>query len=537
MKLAFCREPYPDELLYGYVCNVFEKNGRKSLEILPNSFNAHVRIVNSRGLTGLCENIENVTFPDIPTAVNMTPLGYLIDGLPEGKASKTAEAFVQPEETGSAHFDIKEPDYVCICPDCWEEDLQKYGEGYLHLSHNLPGVRTCTKHGKALVKIDKPSGRSYLRRLTLSHKEEIQTDDLESERTWTEEINRKNSKGLKLLKQSTCPSCGCTWVETEYSRKTEAGCPVCNAEFSEKEILQRRLNARFPDEYEVREENDSLKVFHKPCGTERKDVNALVYGDPKVCEGCLQLTPESLQKRYDPDGEKWKFLPIPEEERRRKRLTVKCQTCGHIFHPFSPIWSQEQKCPSCESKQERKEISETDPEYKVVGHYKDNRTPVKIRHLDCGTTFETSKNSFMRGCRCPLCTPRYSFADVEDAVHEYLPGWKVSQGEKRGTAVLTGNEETPLILNYQEIMIELKKDVSSVFPDKEGIYKEDPNTRRKIYDEIKLATKEKGFWTFSDGLFGKPVDRVTRNLVQNLCKAGYLERTGKGKYRINEQQA
>ena len=35
---------------------------------------------------------------------------------------------------------------VNICPLCMEEDIKKYGEPYLHRSHQLSGIETCYKH-------------------------------------------------------------------------------------------------------------------------------------------------------------------------------------------------------------------------------------------------------------------------------------------------------------------------------------------------------------------------------------------------------
>jgi len=45
----------------------------------------------------------------------------------------------------SGMFDSDKKCYK-ICPICFKEDRENYGEAYLHRNHNFPGVKTCYKH-------------------------------------------------------------------------------------------------------------------------------------------------------------------------------------------------------------------------------------------------------------------------------------------------------------------------------------------------------------------------------------------------------
>lgn len=57
---------------------------------------------------------------------------------------------------------VNEP--VRLCPLCLHEDVQKYGVPYIHLSHQMPSVRACSKHGVEDVRdeacIDRVSRRN-----------------------------------------------------------------------------------------------------------------------------------------------------------------------------------------------------------------------------------------------------------------------------------------------------------------------------------------------------------------------------------------
>jgi len=53
-------------------------------------------------------------------------------------------------KTGVAASSVKECDYFRFCPSCLLEDNQSKGEPYWHVSHHIPGVHMCLKHGSYL---------------------------------------------------------------------------------------------------------------------------------------------------------------------------------------------------------------------------------------------------------------------------------------------------------------------------------------------------------------------------------------------------
>ena len=66
MIFGFCRKPYPDEVLYGYVCSVFRQNGFRNVQQI-NDFIGFGKITADYavGLPFLKERIGNVSFPNV----------------------------------------------------------------------------------------------------------------------------------------------------------------------------------------------------------------------------------------------------------------------------------------------------------------------------------------------------------------------------------------------------------------------------------------------------------------------------------------
>ncbi|AWK50541.1 hypothetical protein DIC82_05600 [Clostridium beijerinckii] len=52
---------------------------------------------------------------------------------------------------------FKEEDNIKICPKCYEEDKEKYGEAYIHRNYQVPGNYICSIHEESLYKCSIPS--------------------------------------------------------------------------------------------------------------------------------------------------------------------------------------------------------------------------------------------------------------------------------------------------------------------------------------------------------------------------------------------
>ena len=538
MMLGVCRRPYPDELFYGYVRDVFRVNGFTSMQAIDDFIECgHIRVNSSTGLTVICDRMNNPTFPDIERAVAMTPYFAIIDTMPEGEQAKEAERMLFAESPAVPDHSWKIKNRVRICKKCWEEDKKKYGTGYLHLSHHLPGVQVCVNHACALHEVHLKGKRGLIYPLESYDWEEISVPDLRQGLLYALDALDAYDRNKYVLRRVVCDTCGKLYLEHSYSHDTLAGCPFCNQKMLAHEILQRRVDTRFPDEYEVEENVTSFSgayVTHKACGTTKQKIDSIIYGNATYCQECQLLTPKRLQQRFDPMKQHWEFHENSDADKKRKRISVTHLDCGHTSKLFMPAFKKKEDgyCPYCDSKTTSIDISEIDPEYEILGDYKNNREPVKFRHKTCGVVFETSKTSFLAGRKCPVCTPRLDFNAIQSAVAECTDsGYVITKSKRRGFV----NIKRPdgIILNqisYQIVIEDLKSNRPTFFPDRVQPYESKISVRKMIFDSVKEECVRKGYWCFADGINQEPVSRTMRNLVQDMARLGFIKRISTGRY-------
>lgn len=296
MMLGVCRRPYPDELFYGYVRTIFQKNGFRTISevdrILGNGLdNVHIRINYPTGLSKICDVVENVTFPNIEKAISMTPFGALAFELGDKGQARLSETMLQSEAPCVPAIPGIEKDEIHLCPECWKGDIARYGEGYLHLSHHLPKVKVCAKHGTALWKFKMEQKRALMKVVDIKNAVpiDIATQDIQQEiqRAKSMQDSYYSNKGVFLW--SICPDCGKAYLEHPYSRKTDCGCPFCNEGMPSLAIIRRRLKSLFDEEYDAEPGFSSINnvvVVHNPCGSRIRKLNILLYGEPEYCRKC-----------------------------------------------------------------------------------------------------------------------------------------------------------------------------------------------------------------------------------------------------------
>ena len=534
MKLGFCRKSYPDELFYSYVRSLCVENGILRLQDLEwyLRLKEFVRFngLYPSGLSLICDVVENATFPDVETALHMTPYFTDIDGLQAGQQAKLAEGILQP--CSAAVPDVKKRSRsLKICPMCYEMDKKEYGESYLHVMHQVKDVNVCFEHGCKLQTVVSTASRDLIGEYVFDSAIEM-IADIDTCKMQKKQLEEQIQKNAACMQQSICPVCGEMYLEHVWSAKTKAGCPFCNVKKSAEMIIQIRL----PEKYYIQEKIKGIqtaKVVHETCGVAIRKLDAMLY-DKEVpeCHECQTLKASHLQEKYDPEQINWVFDDVTAEDRKKKKIKVMHKSCGKEFVMFANAFRQRSDgyCPVCDNKVQVKNISDVDADYEIVGEYKNNVEQVDILHKSCGIVFKMSKNSFLAGGRCPVCTPRWNFQTVVSAVEDCCEGYKVSPASKRGWAIVNCKDGRIITESYAKIMSDLMSSESVIFIDKQKMYVPPKTIKRKILDNVKKCTDQKGYWEFSDGLDGEVVTRVQRNLIQDMAKMGYLVRIGKGRY-------
>ncbi|MCC8045736.1 MAG: TniQ family protein [Clostridiales bacterium] len=546
MMLAYCRMPYEDELYYGYMHDLFLWNVNTNLKGMDAAIGGYVRVLNPSCLSNVCMSIENATFPSLARLVSMTALGCLMDGLDGKKASKLCEGMIQPEEAGvpiQNKTGVTDAEDIRICPECWAEDSEKYGAGYLHLSHNLPGVTCCAKHGVPLLSSPRPDKSSKLLPYDPADFTPIEVGNVQAGTDMARLQKKLNKRKLMELSVVTCPVCGREYAAHLYSEQSGCGCPFCNMGRSFMENINRRLDVLYHGEYRVLDPSGNrsrMNAVHVPCGTGTVRVFELIYAYDKAprCGECVKLEPERLQARYDPEGKEWQFLTNPERATKPYKIHVKHLPCGHEYFINVQNFAGHEGgyCSVCWNSRRTLDAGSIDPDYEILGEYAGCREAVKILHKGCGLPFEATRTAFLTGRRCPLCYAKLTFADVEEAVEECAPGWKVVKSDTRSCAhPVTEHGYVYPKMPYKKIIRDLTRDDPEIFTDRVKRYEGKVNAKKQLYDRI-AAEAVDGIWDIKDGLGGKRVTVKEAKGAECICGMGYFEHVGDGVYRVKSRE-
>ncbi len=157
--LTFFTDPYPDELLYSafaryhyYIGNIDYKDtleelfGKRSL--IPNFYMVS-------HLNHLVDQLESkYTIEHLIGHHTLFP--FYAPFLPnDRKRELTEEMKYEDGDTlytklGVVAGSICKKDSICYCYDCAMQDIEKYGETYIHREHQLQGILVCPHHGTYL---------------------------------------------------------------------------------------------------------------------------------------------------------------------------------------------------------------------------------------------------------------------------------------------------------------------------------------------------------------------------------------------------
>ena len=546
MLLGFCRRPYEDELFFGYIQDIFYKNGFVTMKAIHNFFGCgYVRIYGSTGLAVMCDLIENQTFPSISEAIAMTPYYAMVQDMTEGEQAKYAEQMMFPESITALQSKATLKENIKICKKCLQEDKQTYSSAYLHLSHHLPGVEICTKHGKVLESINFKEFKSKFREIhpiedfqsvpiVCKDKKQAMMIALDAE------IAYQQNQGI--LENVKCAVCGKVYMEHRYSRETKAGCPFCNEKRLPYDILTQRLLSRFPDgEYEIEPEFKSfcdVVVTHRRCGTGKKRLGSLLYKNATNCSECKNLTAKSLQRRFDTDKKHWLFAEtVTDVLKKDKRIYVMHLDCGNKFEFFMTDFTSRKDgyCPYCDNNMQPMEIN--DLEYQMIGDYQNNRELVNVKHSACGLVYKTNKTAFLAGKKCPICSwSRLDVKAVEQAIKACLPDdYEMNKSKCYGYVDIKRKDGTVIEnMAYETLIEDLMSDKPIMIPDRVKKYEYKQSIRRRIYDSIKEFTQKNGYWCFVDGIDGMKIDAGTKRILQDMENHGFIQRMEIGKYKVKD---
>lgn len=104
---------------------------------------------------------------------------------------------------------------------------------------------------------------------------------------------------------------------------------------------------------------------------------------------------------------------------RRKPVTVKNLACGHAYTAQAGNILNGHGCPICHGYKDtdkfRKILDTKYPdEYTVLGEYVNNRTPIRLKHNQCGYEWDAHPKDLLRAFRCPCCNRSLGEKQISD---------------------------------------------------------------------------------------------------------------------------
>lgn len=166
-------QPYPDEILYSVVARYHLISGnqltrqtmdelfglRKKTLSLAIPQNLHILSERARMPSADQLLLEHTMFPYFMAFATKKNEAAVTTWIQEGRTNSIT-AFLNQLPN---HFALGE---MRFCPECYAEELKRYGEGYWHRLHQTPGVLVCHRHHRPLAQTTAPhltaSNRSFM---------------------------------------------------------------------------------------------------------------------------------------------------------------------------------------------------------------------------------------------------------------------------------------------------------------------------------------------------------------------------------------
>lgn len=155
-----------------------------------------------------------------------------------------------------------------------------------------------------------------------------------------------------------------------------------------------------------------VKIKHESCGYEYETTreSIMLRGGCMKCSGKMKKTTEEFSKEIA-DNTNGEYELLSEYKNNKTKVTIRHIECGTIFDIRPDQIVAGQRCPSCRYTKARKTHNEfkdevydlVRDEYTLLTKYELNNKKVEIKHNECGYEYEVKPNDFLNGRRCPSC--------------------------------------------------------------------------------------------------------------------------------------
>ncbi len=189
--ISFFPAPYEDEILYSILARYHLRSGNTSYVTTNQDLYNEGIITSSIDLPSnnnrLVENIPKVFGYTADEIIKNYTLFNYYTSFVDAHEKQLALEMLKGNDgrgvhsiVGAAQVSVKQQGYFKICPICYKEEIEDYGEAYLHRIHQIPEVFICNKHQVPLKISKQPihyyGKNSYVPLLEIEFKENITND-------------------------------------------------------------------------------------------------------------------------------------------------------------------------------------------------------------------------------------------------------------------------------------------------------------------------------------------------------------------------
>lgn len=418
MIMPICIPPYPGELLYGWIRRLAKANGYDSVEKFCERYlsirgsvpyalsKTPIRLDYRFNMDNICKEYEEILcFPDIMKILKeMTPYFAYAPFWTRGYQARKTQMILREQRDSALNInkitmDVKE---LHICPQCMQEDINSFGEPYLHMEHHLQDVSVCARHRTPLLILPKNKTISKI---------EDQIDDYEKVRSdYSMEIQQALSRFMlelyldpphisldetQLIILSKIKECGYP-TSSPYgtlidNMKKDGYWPVVN--LSKGQIKRSIVKNSAVMQYVI---VFAFYLFRD-------------YKEFKKAAGKYENTPLF---EYPGNYDEYDVL-----ENHHGLMKMRCKNCGNIFHIHPYAIELGHICPECEKNMGDEENIQRmlgklgDGKYVLTGTEKSGKT--RILHETCGKERMAELHTVIYGENECLCSIRHSAGEIE----------------------------------------------------------------------------------------------------------------------------
>lgn len=160
--LSYFPNLYPDELLFSWFARYHDHSGntssKQTMKELFGNMSSVAVVDFPNNLEAFYKSIAHFNPPEINDVItNHSMYGYYTAFQSESMKGRAINYIKNGGKPGAIHMflgiaasTIKNWQYLRFCPSCVQQDREKYGEAYWHMSHQLPKVFYCHLHQELL---------------------------------------------------------------------------------------------------------------------------------------------------------------------------------------------------------------------------------------------------------------------------------------------------------------------------------------------------------------------------------------------------